>query len=303
MSLTDNRLLYHYTDSIGLLGMLENTTPGNLFITMRATFYRFLNDPSEYQYGVDIVNKHLSAIEDELNVESRNRLDIIKKVSDKTQITELSEIALNSNLDFKMVSQYYISFTIRKDNLPFWGMYAKNGSGICIEFDTNKIQDQNQNIYEVLYINKQKQNEDDLKELITKFYIHFSEMYESTIERNIEPKTKLEFFGTAMRRMTILYFLYDAICSVVKKDSYEHEREFRMKVQDFEKFHFRTSNGLIVPFVEKKIPLNAISEIMVGPTLDFERSKLAIQMTLMSKLGMDYLSKINITKSEIAYRG
>lgn len=79
MSATINTPIYHYTDNAGLLGMLEKTSLDNLFITMRATFYRFLNDPSEYQFGVDIVNKHLTAIEDELNIDRSKRLDIIKR--------------------------------------------------------------------------------------------------------------------------------------------------------------------------------------------------------------------------------
>lgn len=293
-----NKLLYHYTDTTGLLGMLENTAIDNMSLTMRATFYRFLNDPSEYQYGVGIIKKHLSVIEDELNVDRENRLDLMMKVVDNTILSELDHLALNSNPKYTGLSQYYISFTNKKDNLPFWGMYAKNGSGLCIEFDTNKIDDKN--IYEILYINKGEETDQDLKDLIKDFYIHYTEMYESILSQKEEPETNTLF--SKGRRRIILYHLYDAICSVIKKDSYEHEGEFRFKVQDFDEIKFRTSNGLIIPFVEKKIPLNAISQIIIGPTLDFERSKLAIQMTLMSKLGFS-LPKIDIIKSEIAYRG
>lgn len=303
MSTNINTLLYHYTDNTGLLGMLEKTSLDNLFITMRATFYHFLNDPSEYQFGVDIVNMHLTAIEDEFNIDQSRRLDLIQQFIGNTKFSEFDEILSNSNVQFKELAQYYISFTSQKDNLPFWGMYAKNGNGICIEFDTNKIEAAN--LRKIIYLNDEEKNDNNLKEVIKQYYLHYSEMYDKMLSEKEakEEEIGMTKFITEISRKVILYFIYDAMCSVIKKASYEHEGEYRLKVQDFDTIHYRSSNGLIIPYVEKKIPIEAITKIVVGPTLDFERCKMAIQMVIMCKLGFEYLHKIKIEKSEIAYRG
>lgn len=111
----DKKKLYHYTSKENFLKIIENKS---LF----ATDIRFLNDGMEANMVSKILNKLLN--------EDKEIKETLKK--DKFYITEFYE-------SFKGVGTYIFSFSGKSDDLNQWRCYASNATGICIEFNSDKL--------------------------------------------------------------------------------------------------------------------------------------------------------------------
>jgi hypothetical protein len=94
--------LCHYTDFVGLKGILENNT-------LWATYTRSLNDGTEEQYGTEIVNAF------SLNTSSR-----------------FDEVLATSR-------NFATCFCENAHILSMWRGYARQGGGYCLEFDRRKL--------------------------------------------------------------------------------------------------------------------------------------------------------------------
>lgn len=90
------------------------------------------------------------------------------------------------------------------------------------------------------------------------------------------------------------------VAAYIKHESYKYEQEVRCKAIKSSEIKFRESNGLIIPYTELRIPIDAIEEIIIGPTQDVERMKLAIEMLLKTN---GIYRDIKIKESKIPYRG
>jgi hypothetical protein len=111
-------LLFHYTNSNGLLGILSS---GRLW----ATNYRFLNDSSEIAYGVAV----FEAVLQERVVQAQN--DVIAIFLERTRIT--------ANPFDGMFDCYVSCFCERDDLLNQWRMYATSGGGFAMGLQTKQI--------------------------------------------------------------------------------------------------------------------------------------------------------------------
>lgn len=67
-------LIYHFTSVDAFLGMLKDFSTENKNLKMWATSAMFLNDPSEYEYGKEVSRNLLREIEDELEIDEKERL-------------------------------------------------------------------------------------------------------------------------------------------------------------------------------------------------------------------------------------
>ena len=65
----------------------------------------------------------------------------------------------------------------------------------------------------------------------------------------------------------------------------------------------RTRNGVIIPYIEEKIPSSRIKGIIVGPRADFEQVKLSLQMFFKGKGGDLIRLCDEIYQSDIPFRG
>ncbi|WP_421205984.1 DUF2971 domain-containing protein [Aeromonas sp. 601027] len=105
--------LFHYTNTTGLIGILESSR-------IWATHFSYLNDASEFSYGIslleEIVNTKIQSTQDPIIVSFLKRtLDRVKN--------------LNGSLE------YYIScFCARDDLLSQWRGYTDAGGGFAIGF-------------------------------------------------------------------------------------------------------------------------------------------------------------------------
>ena len=92
-------------------------------------------------------------------------------------------------------------------------------------------------------------------------------------------------------------------CLGAKNIAYQNEQERRcvVYVKDPRYVKHKVKNGIIVPFVEVRIPKDALKEVIIGPT---NTSQIARQSVIhfLTMNGYD-LDKVKVTLSKIPYRG
>lgn len=320
--------LYHYTTVAGFLGMLEVTgskkdskSEPTTDLTMRATHCNYMNDRSEFFWGIQLCNK---AIRD---YEKRNKvskeISLQKYLKDPySESNTWSLLYFSSHIDsIDYGYPYLISFSGAKDSIPMWGMYAQKGGGIALVFDRDRLEGRfsADKYKDCIYCNDG--DTDLLMGYIERKYKEFIKVNDA--KKVDAPRGKMK----RMRAMARIHEIYREICPYVKHKSFEYEKEFRIVVSNpkpisyefgdehslsdhYSQQHsnpssaaiyFREKDGLIIPFVHQKIPVDYLKGIVVGPTADFIRMKDALTILLKNK-GVD-ISKIDIIKSEVPYRG
>lgn len=105
--------LYHYTTIEALInGIIAPNPKEGEEICIRATHNQYMNDPSEFQWGVSLLEKMYAELE--------------KKGSDVHPIRGL--------FDSYKKTFYFLCFSEQADSLPMWNMYGANGHGIALKF-------------------------------------------------------------------------------------------------------------------------------------------------------------------------
>jgi Protein of unknown function (DUF2971) len=113
------RIIYHYTDSRGLGGILESGR-------IRLTDIFGLNDPTELQHGLSPAIKLVDAA----------------RRNDRFEIKQFSEnLAAMLYLGIKEVAHFFVcSFSEAGDDLGQWRAYADNGRGFALGFDAHTLE-------------------------------------------------------------------------------------------------------------------------------------------------------------------
>ena len=288
-------LLYHYTTGSALLGMLKDYDKenDNLNLTMWATHYKYMNDPTEFRGGVKWCKQAIIKIEKQLNIPLKKRIGSI--INRKN-----FESYKNDN-----ESPFVISFSRAKDSLHMWNMYAQNGNGIALRFDkkkltnwvTNKIGHCNiYDIHDCIYSSKALSQEqiESIKEVYP-FYldINYDKIGLKKLGISLDQTNDVHAYAT----MTLIYILN---AYPIKHEAYKEEKECRIIMYPTSEKKFRDKDGLIVPYIEQQIPFDCLDSIMVGPTADFERVRESILLFLESK-GIKW-EEDKIKKSKVPYR-
>lgn len=158
------------------------------------------------------------------------------------------------------------------DDLNMWRCYAKDGMGVAIGLN---------------YYHLKEQLEDQLNRIE---YVTHEELKERLISEGVIQKLNNEDKSPLLRLLNkALNF---------KHSSFSAEKEWR--ISDLSLEHgFRTSNGLIIPYIEFKIPTSVIETITLGPKCEFTKNKFSIYRMLKSKISPCELATIDITKSQV----
>ena len=92
-------------------------------------------------------------------------------------------------------------------------------------------------------------------------------------------------------------------CLGAKNEAYKHERETRGVVccDNASLVKYRVRNGYIAPYVEIRVPKEALKKIVVGPTNNKVLTMQSIYHFLQIN-GYD-INKIDVVSSKIPYRG
>lgn len=192
--------------------------------------------------------------------------------------------ALRKNLIERIAHQarqhlFSVSFSKVSDSLPMWNNYGHNEHGLSIGFDAKAIVNQGYDLVECIYD----------YELSNKLagYIYDSihdapEATSQTIELDIIAKDS--------------HFEYEKECRIPLR---EHYGNFCItKREQFYPIRYDIKRGMISPFVDIYVPLDAIREIWIGPTNEPNLAKDSLQSWLES-IGMNW---IKIEESSAPFR-
>lgn len=297
-----NSCIFHYTNIATLIGMLKNASTENAFMTFWASHISYMNDPEEKKYGMKKIWEVLPTVEEELDIPPKRRIGSLER-------KELDKfIKILSTEEYSLANAYAISFSKFFDYLPMWKMYGQDGNGICLGFDKtilNKYLEENhmekiapvrygigENISDIQQAQKEKEDwKNYIKEKYKEYYNNYSEKFENITNPD---KDKTIAFYTYVT-------LFAFIPQYIKNPAYEYEKEYRLCCGELRHtVHFRNQNGLLLPYLEIKLPLNALKIITTGPTTDSERQMISIVKLLKTK----YSNCGNITyySSDIPYR-
>jgi hypothetical protein len=222
----DVNIIYHYTKSSGLLGILKEQV-------IHATYYRFLNDKSELRVAPELANEIL-----------------LSKL--KQEIPKPLHITLKNSVDkVKDLSVYNVSFSEEGNLLSQWRAYA-SPQGYSLGFKSSLGNYIETCLEPYTVFSRCIYSREDQERLI-KEAIKF--LWEKWNEKNRE-KNLLSMIESAFRD-----FIYLASC-FFKDLGFRKEREWRIAVLVDNtkvikpKIHFRQTGSGIVPYIN--VPLTPI---------------------------------------------
>lgn len=150
---------------------------------------------------------------------------------------------------------YVLSFSLDDDNLTMWRNYANDGKGIALGFDEKMIADSLE-----LHVDFMGECEyiavEDLKEKMSTDPLFI--MYKSDPE-NTAPL--LSLYSKSLK---------------YKHGAFAHEREYRITFSCHADEDFFVRGDAIATYQIVRIPFNALQTIIVGPCLDFEKTRFSI---------------------------
>lgn len=284
-------IIYHYTSIAAILGMIDKYTKDSPYLTMWATHSQFLNDPTGYEYGKIVGQKLLQEVEQKLNIAEADRLSSTMYDESMKQYFVQCERGISCYADsLYMATPFVISFSKNRDLLPMWTSYGKNGRGIAIGFNRESLEKHNNHFtVKDCYYDYDGSDYTPLKNKIKYWY----EMMLQNINGASEGYTRV-------CQIELIMTINAYVAAYIKHESYKYEQEVRCKAIKSSEIKFRESNGLIIPYTELRIPIDAVEEIIIGPTQDAERMKLAIEMLLKTN---GIYRDIKIKESKVPYRG
>ena len=253
-SIKDNELLYHYTSMDAVCGGML-TKDG---ISFRLTHYAYLNDRSEFDLGRDLFRTRLKG----------SAREYVQYMGDEPR--------------------YILSLSRKKDFLPMWSMYGKNGNGLMLGLKAEKVYQQTGGVlFDCLYCDEnfnldKDEDEEYIKASLNVYY---------TIKEKI---------GCVEIATQHLHKKLNELVPLVKSNYFSYEEEVRLALSaDNYSVSYRSIGNMLIPYISILLPKDFLRKIMIGPTLETQRAKESIRMYLDS-MGYKHV-KLEISKAP--YRG
>lgn len=297
-----DQILYHYTNLFGLKAIIES----QCFFSSNSTY---LNDKKEYYYGLDLFKDCIKDRRNEVK-NNKTKLNIIDSVQ--------------RELENKRISFHYVTcFSLDGDLLSQWRAYADDGKGVAIGLDPKKMTEAFKPKANGMYIEYDIKNQKKIAEKIISICHDFYMSKMKVLKKLNEP----DLYSIIAKEINEVI---DKYIGQFKHSSFREEREFRFDLsidkdynESSEVLLYRVSrNNLLVPYLElkteyrlekeyreknkmgtddlekHKVKLLPITEIIIGPSTDFELNKQSIE---------DFLKKhnyddVNIISSQVPYR-
>ena len=225
--------IYHYTNDVGLKGILES---GKLWLTEISS----LNDPSELNHGFGVAVEELNKAVANEPAESQKFAHDLELIAVKNTI--------HRSADF-----FICSFSLCGDDLGQWRAYADNGRGFALGFDAAALETGTALDSFPLTYDDVRLAEID-REIISKM-IHLTKL----------PKCKDDLSIALMTYVTnaAIYF---------KHPAYKGENEYRFletfSIDERPQVCMRPRRNTLIRYREfdwRNVALDALKEIVVGP--------------------------------------
>ena len=277
-------MLYHYTSAQALESILRCGT-------LRATHYRFVNDPNEIRHGLSLVSEAIEHTRGSFGKLDQNQCDLVGNLERYVR-----------NVEYRRKNQregalYLACFTERRDDLSQFRAYGDRADRFCIGFDAVQLPQlcpgqgagrSEYGLVKMIYV-AQEQKAAICECVSIAFRI---------LSRAPDPNSEeLAGFAEEVRRQ--LRF----VISSVKASAFEDEREWRLVlVPELAHVKFDASKGFIRPYVEIDDPmandLLPVKEIVVGPSAHSELAEESVGL-MCARYGYE---DVNVARSDIPFR-
>lgn len=273
-SITNPEILYHYTTMSALFSMFSELDGPNTrkrilkgitdndedktfsgydgyILTLWATHIQYMNDPTEFEFFCRSFSEfaHTSMLGHKHSLLSPSKIE--------SEIKSIPEVP------------YILSFSENRDDLSMWRGYGGNGCGVAIGFNAKKLQE-----YFAVY--------DTSIHMEPVNYITQTELEDEIRAEKCSQITldKMEYNG---RVITYKYFIHK-FAAKVKDKSYADENEWRIYKHSSNPSWFRERNNVLYPYMEIRLPVSLIEEILIGPCIDRRLSQNSINLLLERQL-------------------
>lgn len=292
---SNHAIVYHYTNIDVVYGVLKKQK-------FWLTKCDYLNDITEIKYSLDLIEKKMKDICN--NIEEIERLRLIKRIK------------------YIVNHTYSMSFSSNKDSLTLWGNYSKF-EGYNIGINSSEISWCE--VKKKIYVTG---NHEDTNNQPIKYYngdgciIHTSMapvVYnsEKQLEVIMELLKGLDNFYSVLapsERTNKEFSLIETefvsnlayYCGFFKKDSFSHEEEYRLLINlnercESEVIKFRKSNGVFIPYIEIGFDLDESTSIIklvgIGP-----KNKMDLAVKGLSSY-LEHLKYNIVHEHELDYSG
>lgn len=268
------RYVFHYTtvDALfnGILRGRKDETDSDICLWASNALY--MNDPREIRTGYEFMQKLIS--------------DYFIKLEDESDVDNLKDI----------ISTYFLSsFSLLRDALPMWRMYAKNATGVALCFDLDRMRESSSGEFRrCVYLT------DDVEKRIR-------ECLRGITAVNVSSGALLVIFLTVLigicksknpEEIAEVIHPYLRLVSALKHKAYIDEDEVRLVLVAGESDRkFRLKDNKFIPYVEQYFPKEVLTEIIVGPNNDMLRTVYSLE-TYLKQIGFDH---VKVTASDIPY--
>lgn len=201
----------------------------------------------------------------------------------------------NTNFQFDDFKNIYLtSFSRNSDSLVMWSQYGAHGNGCSIGLSSKAIGDTYGKFCKCSY------GKDDTE----KYLKNTLNLIDNGVTTAFGVPQPSEKSISEQRNLARQIFL-QTTCVMSKDLAYRHEDETRAFVEVpqelYQQVQFRLVGNRIVPYVQMQLDKEALTDLIIGPTLNADITERSIKQMLKIR-GYD-LSKINIRFSEVPFRG
>jgi hypothetical protein len=256
-------LIHHYTDSGGLLAIIETKT-------IRATDVWFMNDSAEATFGWERIERFL--------------VDKTPSSAREREVIEIALVALRGvrdSVDFP--GSYIACFSEKENDLSQWRAYGR-GKGFSIGFDSEELDELAHAISSSpLPLIRKVAYTDALQDYI------LQTNYDQQVTTQLESGTGIDVLAGGFLQMAI------KSAPSLKHPAFQAEDEWRLQF-----FHDRYANNVkfrdsaigLAPYIEMSLcksgssTITSIKEIRVGPQRHPDEALRAAQQLLL-KNGLD----------------
>lgn len=256
--LPNQGILYHYTSLLGLKGIVEN---GKIW----ATNILYLNDSEEFFNAMEAFNSVFDTMWDtpeEIDSLNESEQDFLSSLSHR-----IEDIFEDNEDGFKV---FVSSFSENADKLSQWRGYCPSGSGICIGFDFENLNNLSGcQLVKCIYVKQSMSSseEQDGFNQVYKFikgYLTAFQSFENEENRKEKTKILLQDFEKDFLKFA----------ARIKHPGFKEENEWRLILtldeKSDDKILYRSGKSMLVPYVEidirdKNKQMN-IPDVWVGPT-------------------------------------
>ena len=272
----------HYTTLPGMLGILGTGT-------LWATNIKFLNDAQEFSHAIDLAEAAIPSAAPPPDHPDHSIFSVFEReVLDRLKFID----SASSDLIFT------VSFSQETDLISQWRGYCPNNDGYCLVLDLDMLLQETKAVYPEA-------------DLVTCVYDHNQkwELLQSAIQAgwwSYSGHAKEDNPEKAMAIDDLIEYIR-FLASYFKHPSFAEERESRivvaLKSLSGGDVKFRIGKFSLIPYIEIPTPHKTVKSLVIGPTLNRNLAKRALQMYIEERFGLPYfMGEVEMTFSDTPYR-